>query len=129
MQQNPKGRKARWIAELKNYDFKAKHWPDNDNGIADYLSWNLISKPINYIKDEQIYLKFVRVVTYYEDGIWMSTRLKSPMKGSLQVVFGKSDGEELQTAARRWQGRFIEALFMGKIQQNGMTKKNHPFTH
>ncbi len=24
-QQNSKGRKARWIAELKNYDFKAKH--------------------------------------------------------------------------------------------------------
>ncbi len=38
MQQNPKGRKARWIAKLKNYDFKAKHWPGNDNSIADYLS-------------------------------------------------------------------------------------------
>jgi len=25
MQQNLKGRKARWIVELKNYDFKAKH--------------------------------------------------------------------------------------------------------
>jgi len=31
----------------------------------------------------------------------MSTRLKKPMKGSFQVVFGKSDGEESQTAARR----------------------------
>jgi len=38
MQQNPKGRKARWIVELKNYDFKAKYWLGNDNGIADYLS-------------------------------------------------------------------------------------------
>ncbi len=41
-----------------------------------------------------MYLKFVGVVTYNEDGIWMFTRLKNLMKGSLQVVFGKSDGEE-----------------------------------
>src|SRR6266498_2505253 len=93
-QQNPKGRKARWIAKFKNYDFKAKHWSGNNNGIADYLSQNLIPKPINYIEDEQMYSKFVRVVTYDEDGIWMSTRLKSLMKGSLQVVFGKSNGKE-----------------------------------
>ena len=38
MQQNLKGYKARWIAELKNYDFKAKHWSGNDKSIADYLS-------------------------------------------------------------------------------------------
>jgi len=43
----------------------------------------------------------VRVVTYNEDGIWMSTRLKNLMKGSLQVVFGKSDGKESQTVIRR----------------------------
>ncbi len=100
-QQNPKGRKARWIAELKNYDFKAKHWPGRDNGIADYLSRNPTIEPINYIEDEQKYPKYVGVVTYDEDGIWMSMRLKSPMKGSLQVVFRKNDGEESQTAARR----------------------------
>ncbi len=41
-----------------------------------------------------MYFKFVGVVTYDEDDIWMSTRLKNPMKGSLQVVFGKSDGKE-----------------------------------
>jgi len=52
MQQNSKGRKARWIAELKNYDFKAKHWPGYDNGIADYLSQNSASELINYIKDK-----------------------------------------------------------------------------
>ncbi len=68
-QQNPKGRKVRWIAELKNYDFKAKHWPGNDNGIVDYLSQNLASKPTNYIEDEQMYPKFVEVVTYDEDDI------------------------------------------------------------
>ncbi len=48
-----------------------------------------------------MYLKFVGVVTYDEDSIWMSTRLKNLMKGSPQVVFGKSDSEESQTAARK----------------------------
>jgi len=43
----------------------------------------------------------MKVVIYDEDGIWMFTRLKSPMKGSLQIVFSKSDSEESQTAARR----------------------------
>ena len=43
----------------------------------------------------------MEIVTYDEDGIWMSTRLKNLMKGSLQVIFGKSDGKELQTTARR----------------------------
>jgi len=59
----------RWIAELKNYDFKVKHWPGNNNGIADYLSRNLASELINYIEDEQMYLKFVEIVEYNEDGI------------------------------------------------------------
>ncbi len=48
-----------------------------------------------------MYLKFVEVVTYDEDNIWMSTRFKSPMKESFQVVFGKNDDEESQTAARK----------------------------
>jgi len=57
------------IAKLKNYDFKTKHWLENNNGIADYLSKNLVSEPINYIENEQMYLKFVGVVEYDEDGI------------------------------------------------------------
>jgi len=62
--------------------------------MADYLSWNLAPELINYIEDEQRYPKFVGVVTYNEDSIWMSTRLKNSMKGSLQVIFSKSDSEE-----------------------------------
>ncbi len=46
----------------------------------------------------------MRVVTYDENGIWMFTRLKNPMKRSLQVVFGKSDGEKSQIAAR-WKAK------------------------
>ncbi len=48
-----------------------------------------------------MYPKFVRVIKYDEDDIWMSTRLKSFIKESLQIVFSKSDGEESQVAARR----------------------------
>ncbi len=48
-----------------------------------------------------MYTKFVGVVTYDEDGIKMFTKLKNPIKGSLQVVFSKSNSEESQTAARR----------------------------
>jgi len=48
-----------------------------------------------------MYLKFIRVVKYDEDSIWMFTRLKSPMKRSLQVVFSKSDSKESQIIARR----------------------------
>ena len=48
-----------------------------------------------------MYPKFVEVVTYDEDNIWMFIKLKSLMRGSLQVVFSKSNGKESQTAARR----------------------------
>jgi len=43
----------------------------------------------------------VGVVEYDEDDIWMSTRLKNPMKESLQVVFSKSDRKESWFAARQ----------------------------
>ncbi len=69
IQQNSKGYKARWIAKLKNYDFKVKYWPGNNNGIADYLSKNLVPEPINYIENEQMYPKFVKVVEYDKNGI------------------------------------------------------------
>ncbi len=48
-----------------------------------------------------MYPKFVGVIIYNEDGIWMSIRLKNPIKGSLQVVFSKSDGEESQVIIRK----------------------------
>ncbi len=48
-----------------------------------------------------MYFKFIGVVEYDEDGIWMFTRLRSLIKRSLQVIFGKNDGEELWSAAKR----------------------------
>ena len=55
------------------------------------------------------------VVTYDEDGIWIFTRLKNPMKGNLQVVFSKSDGKESQTAAR-WEAREETGLKLSQMQ-------------
>ena len=48
-----------------------------------------------------MYFKFIGVVEYDEDGIWISIRLKNLMKGSFQVIFEKSDGEESQTTVRK----------------------------
>ncbi len=48
-----------------------------------------------------MYLKFIEVVEYNEDDIWMSIRLKNLMKGSLQVVFGKNDSEKSRCATRQ----------------------------
>jgi len=47
-----------------------------------------------------MYFKFIGVVEYDEDGIWIFTRLKSLMKGSFQVVFGKSNDEKSQVAVK-----------------------------
>ncbi len=69
--------------------------------LADYLSKNPTPEFINYIKDEQIYFKFIGVVKYDKDSIWIFTRLKSLIKKSLQIVFGKSDSKESWLAARR----------------------------
>ncbi len=62
-----------------------------------------------------MYPKFVGVITYDEDGIWISTWFKSLMKESLQVVFGKSDGEESQTVAR-WEIREETGLELPQMQ-------------
>ena len=78
-----------------------KYWSGNDNSIADYLSRNPAPEPINYIENEQMYSKFVGVVKYDKDSIWIFTRLKNPIKESFQVVISKSDGEELQSATRQ----------------------------
>ncbi len=45
--------------------------------------------------------KFVRVVLYTKKEVWMSTRLATPMKGSLQVVFGKADEQESIVTAKK----------------------------
>jgi len=46
IQFQPRRRRARWIAELKNYQFHAKHFSDKENYIADYLLRYLIGKPL-----------------------------------------------------------------------------------
>ncbi len=51
-----------------------------------------------------MYSKFIGVVEYNKNDIWMSIRFKSLMKESLQVIFGKSDGKE-SWFATRWEAK------------------------
>ncbi len=46
-------------------------------------------------------LKFIKAILYTKKGIWMSVRLSRPMKGNLQVVLGKADGQESIITAKR----------------------------
>src|SRR6266540_3410741 len=100
-QSQPRGRRARWIAELKNYQFHAKHFPEKENYMADYLSRYPVRKLLQMIKEDVRIPKFVEVVLYNKKGIWLSVRFNKLMKGSLQVVFGKADEQESIIAAKR----------------------------
>ncbi len=48
-----------------------------------------------------MYPKFIGVVKYDKDSIWIFIRLKSLIKESFQVVFSKSDSKKSQFAARQ----------------------------
>ena len=69
--------------------------------MADYLSRYPVGEPLQMLKEDVRMPKFVGVVLYNKKGIWLSVRLNKPMKGSLQVVFGKADEQESITAAKR----------------------------
>ena len=100
-QSQPRGRRARWIAELKNYQFHAKHFSGKENHMADYLSRYPIGELLQMLEENVRMSKFVRVVLYNKKGIWLSIRLNKLMKGSLQIVFGKADEQKSITAVKR----------------------------
>jgi len=97
----PRGRRARWIAELKNYQFHAKHFSGKENYMADYLLRYPVGEPLQMLEEDIRMPKFVGVVLYNKKEIWLSVRLNKLMKGSLQVVFGKADKQESITAVKR----------------------------
>src|SRR6266498_4664039 len=101
MQSQLRGRRARWIAELKNYQFHAKHFPGKENHMADYLFRYPVRKLLQMLEEDVRMSKFVGVILYNKKGVWLSTKLNKLMKGSLQVVFGKADRQESITAAKR----------------------------
>ena len=64
-----KGRRARWIAELKNYQFHVKYFPEKKNYMADYLLRYPIGKSLIMLEKDIRMLKFVEVVLYTKKGI------------------------------------------------------------
>ncbi len=69
MQSQLRGRRARWIAKLKNYQFHAKHFPRKENHIADYLLRYLVGKSLQILEKDIRMSKFVGVVLYIKKGI------------------------------------------------------------
>ena len=69
--------------------------------MADYLLRYLVRELLQMLEEDVRMSKFVRVVLYTKKRVWMSVRLNKPMKGSLQVVFGKVDGQESIVTAKR----------------------------
>ncbi len=75
MQFQPRERRARWIVELKNYQFHAKHFLGKENYIVNYLFRYPIGKPLQMLKEDVRMPKFMEVVLYIKKGVWMSVRL------------------------------------------------------
>src|SRR6266498_3966112 len=100
MQSQLRERRARWIAELKNYQFHVKHFPEKENHMADYLSRYPVGELLQMLEENVRMPKFVGVVLYNKKRIWLSVRLSKPMKGSLQVVFRKADEQESITVVK-----------------------------
>jgi len=69
--------------------------------MANYLSRYPVGELLQMLEEDVRMPKFVEVVLYNKKEIWLSTRLNKLMKGSLQVVFGKADGQESIVAAKR----------------------------
>ncbi len=69
--------------------------------MADYLLRYPVGKLLQMLEEDVRIPKFVGVVLNNRKGIWLSVRFNKPMKGSLQVVFGKADEQESITAAKR----------------------------
>ncbi len=83
MQFQPRERRAIWIAELKNYQFHAKHFSGKENYMADYLSRYPIGELLQMLKEDVHKSRFIEVVLYIKKSIWLSVRLNKPMKGNL----------------------------------------------
>ncbi len=72
-----------------------------------------------------MYSKFVKVVEYDEDDIWMFTRLKNLMKKNLQVVFDKSNSKESWFIAQQ-EAKEKTGLELSQIQYL-VTDKNYNY--
>ncbi len=69
MQFQPRGRRIRWIAELKSYQFHVKHFFDKENHMADYLSRYLVKESLQMLEKNVRMPKFIEIVLYTKKGI------------------------------------------------------------
>ncbi len=60
--------------------------------MANYLLRYSVGELLQMLKEDIRMFKFIGVVLYNKKGVWLLVRLSRPMKGSLQVIFGKADG-------------------------------------
>src|ERR1044071_8675304 len=100
--ENPTGRRYRWMEKLTEYNFDIEYRPGKKMEQADCLSRMGNVQVEANDKQYRTDAIFVLIVTYNDQGIWMSERYKSPMKGKLQTPEGKvEEGETSWIAAVR----------------------------
>src|SRR6266545_2713662 len=107
----PRGRRARWLRKLQQYEFTIKHKDGRTIAYTDAMSKllgesNAADKiPIkalrNEIKRRASQVKFVMVIVHDRDGVRMSLRYGEVMKNMWQSPGGKTDGELSMEAALR----------------------------
>ncbi len=64
MQSQLRGRRTRWIAELKNYQFYAKHFLGKENHMVDYLLRYSVREPLQMLEEDIRKSKFIRIILY-----------------------------------------------------------------
>ena len=90
------------MEKLTEYNFDIEYRPGKKMEQADCLSRiNNIKVEVND-KQYRTDATYVLIVTYNNEGIWISKRYKAPMKGKLQTPCGKvEEGETPWMAAVR----------------------------
>src|SRR6266542_1648869 len=94
---NPIPRRARWMEVLVTYFFEIEHRLGKKMGHTDYLSRINQTNP-EYPWDRRD-AKYILNVLYNEKGVYGSERYKDPMKGLIQVPYGKIDPGEISYQA------------------------------
>ncbi len=68
-QSQSRGKRVRWIAKLKNYQFYAKYFSGKENYMADYLFRYLVGEILQMLEEDIRMSKFIGVVLYIKKDI------------------------------------------------------------
>jgi len=69
MQSQPRRRRAKWIAKLKNYQFHTKYFFGKENHMINYLLKYPVKESLHMLKKNNRRSKFIRIVLYTKKGI------------------------------------------------------------